>query len=364
MDRRPPTGVAAGGRGAQRVRRRVGDDRRPALLPDPGRREGLCGLPDRGPRDVGPRLDAARRQRGGPGRRGHRAARGPGPDAGDAGHGALPRARGRRAAGRGRPHPARPVRRRSAPGRGGHRGRLRSDVRPRPARAPARHDQPGRRPCRGQVQRHPRRRRGRGRLPRPARHDRARHARRARRAARAGARGRLRDRAHRLRGAGRVAGRGTAVRPARRDDPRPRSRRDPAAGHGAVRDRRQAHRRARRRRRTASRRSGSTRTSASSSGSTGSTSASRSRPCAGVCRSSTTWSAASAAEACAPLRARQSRRRRLPASTVADRRDLLSQRTCTRKIVPAFSHSRSGSWSPCSWCWRARFSKAPSEPSS
>ena len=81
------------------------------------------------------------------------------------------------------------------------------------------------------------------------------------------------------------------------DDPRPRPGRHPAAGHGAVRDRREAHRRRSGRRPTASHRSGSIPTSGSSSGSTGSTSASRSTPCAGACRSSTTWSAASAADA-------------------------------------------------------------------
>ena len=44
------------------------------VLPDPGRREGLRRLPDRRPRDVGPRLDAARGQRRGPRRGRHRRA--------------------------------------------------------------------------------------------------------------------------------------------------------------------------------------------------------------------------------------------------------------------------------------------------
>ena len=123
-------------------------------------------------------------------------------------------------------------RRRPRPRRGGHLGRLRPDVRPRAARPPARHDQPGRRPRRDQVQRHPRRRGRRGRLPGPARDDRAGDARRAGRAARAGARRGLRDRADRLRRAGRRPGRGTALRPPGRDDPRPRPGRDPATGHG------------------------------------------------------------------------------------------------------------------------------------
>ena len=56
------------GRRPQRVRRRVaGRSAGRRLLPDPGRREGLRGLPDHRPRDVGPRLDAARRQRRRPG---------------------------------------------------------------------------------------------------------------------------------------------------------------------------------------------------------------------------------------------------------------------------------------------------------
>ena len=51
LDRRAPPGLAACRRRAQRVRRRLGDDRRAAPLPDPGRREGLRRLPD--PRHAG-----------------------------------------------------------------------------------------------------------------------------------------------------------------------------------------------------------------------------------------------------------------------------------------------------------------------
>ena len=95
-EHRPEWLRAAGAR--QRVRRRVGDGRRPPALPDPGRREGLRRLSHRRPRDVGPRLDAARGQRRRPGRGRHRAPGRPGPDPGDAGHGPLPRARRGRAA--------------------------------------------------------------------------------------------------------------------------------------------------------------------------------------------------------------------------------------------------------------------------
>ena len=50
------------------------DVRRQAVLPDRRRREGLRELPDRGPRHVGPRLDAPGRQRRRPRRRDRRAA--------------------------------------------------------------------------------------------------------------------------------------------------------------------------------------------------------------------------------------------------------------------------------------------------
>ena len=104
---------------------------------------------------------------------------------------------------------------------------------------------------------------------------------------------------------------GPALRPAGRRHPRPRPGRDPAPGHGAVRHRREAHRSRSGRRPTASRRSGSIPTSGSSSGSTGSTSASRSTPCAGACRSCTTWSAASAADVARGIDASSARRTRL-----------------------------------------------------
>ena len=50
LARRPSAGLAAGGRRGERVRRRVGDGRGPAPLPDPGRREGLRPVPH--PRDA------------------------------------------------------------------------------------------------------------------------------------------------------------------------------------------------------------------------------------------------------------------------------------------------------------------------
>ena len=56
---RPDWLRAAGAR--QRVRRGLGDRRRQAVLPDPGRREGLRAVPDPRHGDVGPRVDAARR---------------------------------------------------------------------------------------------------------------------------------------------------------------------------------------------------------------------------------------------------------------------------------------------------------------
>ena len=59
--------------------------RRPAVLPDPGRREGLRRLPDRGPRHVGPRLDAPRGQRRRPRRGASCRLAVPGPDPDDAG---------------------------------------------------------------------------------------------------------------------------------------------------------------------------------------------------------------------------------------------------------------------------------------
>ncbi len=67
-------GHAPGGRRPQRGRRRLDGAGGQALLPDPGGREGLRGLPDHRPRHVGPRLHATRRQRRRHGRRGRSAA--------------------------------------------------------------------------------------------------------------------------------------------------------------------------------------------------------------------------------------------------------------------------------------------------
>ena len=53
----------------ERERDRRDDVRRPPVLPDRRRGEGVRGLSPDGPRRLGSRLDAARRQRGGPGRR-------------------------------------------------------------------------------------------------------------------------------------------------------------------------------------------------------------------------------------------------------------------------------------------------------
>ena len=82
LGRRQPPRVVPGRRGDQRVRRRLDRARRRALLPDPGRREGLHRLPVHGPRHVGPRIDAARRQRCRPRRPDRRPDRAPGPRSG------------------------------------------------------------------------------------------------------------------------------------------------------------------------------------------------------------------------------------------------------------------------------------------
>ena len=185
VGRRQPARLAARRRRPQRVRWGLDHDRRPAAVPDPGRREGLRRVPDRGPRDVGPRLDAARRQRGRPRGRRHRAARRPRPVTRDAGDGQVPRAGRGGPAGRRRPPPRGSVGRRPGPRRGRDRGRLRPDVRAGAARTRPRHHQPGRHPGRDQVQRHPGRRDDRGRLPRAAGDDRGGHACAGRRAARA-----------------------------------------------------------------------------------------------------------------------------------------------------------------------------------
>ena len=358
MDRRAPAGVAARGRGAQRVRRRLGDDRRASVLPDPGRGEGLRRLPDRRPRDVGPRLDAARRQRRGARRGRHRASRRPGPDPGDAGRwpaflelaaAELPSEAGRSLsalsgddAGRAEaalavacdPMYARAVR-----------ALLRDTISPDVIHAGVKYNViPGDAvvevDCRV--------------LPGTTEPDDARHPGRA---PRARARRRLRHRADRLRRPGRGAGGRAAVRPAGRDDPRPRPRWHPAPGHGAVRHRCQAHRRPGRPDLRVLTARGSTPTSASSSGSTGSTSASRSTPCAGACRSCTTWSAASAAEEDggrqASGRGGCSVRHRLDDDLLVARRALVDR---------ADAQSRSGSWSVGLW-WPVRGSNVPHVPS-
>ena len=94
LDRRASARLAARSRrrstSAAACRVTVGGRR---LLPDPGRREGLRPVPDPRPRDVGPRLDAPRRQRRGPRRRRSSSAWPSRADPHDAGHGALPRAR-------------------------------------------------------------------------------------------------------------------------------------------------------------------------------------------------------------------------------------------------------------------------------
>ncbi len=204
---------------------------------------------------------------------------------------------GRRRARRtdGRPRPADRVAG-SGSERGGDRRRLRRHVRPGRPGSAVRHGVAERHPRRGEVQRHPGRRRDPRRLPDAARHGRADAASRppttgGRRALVA-----LRRRGPPGHARGRCAARHRALPDPRVDDPGSRSGRHPGPGHGAVRDRRQAHHPPRASRPTASRRSGSSPTSGSSSGSTASTSASASTRSGSACRSSTTWSAASAAE--------------------------------------------------------------------
>ena len=289
------------------------------------------------------------RQRGRPGRGDRRTPRRAGTDPPDAGHGAVPPGRWPRSC-RARPrHGPRDRRRRCRRPRRRLDARLRPDVRPGPARAPPRHPQPGRHPRRGQVQRHPGRRDHRGRLPGPARHDRA--GRREPRSSDGS------DRTsppaceielHRLGRARRVAGGGTALGRPGRDairDSRPGG--HPAAGHGA---RSPPTPRAPSRsgsRRTASRRSGSTRTSGFSSASTASTSASRSTRCAGGCRSSTTWFAASAADPSAgrSSRAPSGRRRSTGFRTTtcsSQRRADVQLRAARPRRAPGRDRSRRG----------------------
>ncbi len=90
LDRGRSAGAPPGRGRDQRVRRGCDDIRATAFLPDRRRREGLCGLPPDGPRRVGPRLDAPRRQRGGPRGPGRRPPGGPGPTSAHAGDADLP----------------------------------------------------------------------------------------------------------------------------------------------------------------------------------------------------------------------------------------------------------------------------------
>ena len=196
LDRREPPGLAARRGRAQRMRRRRDDGRRPALLPDPGRREGLSpptGSPSAG-RGATARCRATTTPRSSPRRSSTRLAV-PGPTRLTPVDGPLPRAgaAGELPADAAR-DPARPVGRRPA---AAPRPPLAVACDPMYARAlralAARHVSPDVVHAGHQVQRHPGRRRGRGRLPGPARARPSRRcARELARAARAGARGRLR----------------------------------------------------------------------------------------------------------------------------------------------------------------------------
>ena len=357
VDRRPPARWLQAAGGLNECGRRLDDGRGRPPLPDPGRREGLRRLPDLGPRDVGPRLDAARRQR--------RRARG--------GH--------RRATGRARPDPRHAG---DGPLHGGRRGRAPGRSR---ARAPARSlgDDPVRADAALEAICDPAYARTLRALLRdtispdiitagikynvipgdatievdcrllPGTTEPEMRAEVAA-ADRAGPGRGLRDRAHRVRRPGRGAGRGPALRHPRGDDPRPRPRRHPAAGHGPVRDRRQAHGAARRpdlrvlpappgprralpgaipRRRRARR---------------------RSTPCAGGCPSSTTSSAASAADA------RGSRLLRGRTRPDCPDDDLLVAAS-DRRRAGRRSSERSGSCSAGSWCCGRRLERGSSMPS-
>ena len=298
MDRRAPARLAARGRRAQRMRRRRHDGRRPAALPDPGRREGLRRLPDRRPRDAGATA-RCRATTTPPCSRPRSSARlaVPGPTRItpvmarflEAAAAATPREAARSCAAW--------RRRRPGPRRGGARGRLRPDVRPsRSGRCCAtRSARTSSTPASSTTSSRATPRSWSTAASCPGRPSRTMRAQLVERLGpelaaacdielivfgspvEAPADGPLFDLL--------VA-----------DDPRPRPRRDPAAGHGAVWHGRQVHRRRSACRPTGSRRSCSTPRSASSSASTGSMSASRWRPCGGACRSCTTWSAASAAD--------------------------------------------------------------------
>ena len=89
-----PAGAAPGRRRDQRIGRGRDHVRRPPVLPDRRRGEGLRRVPDHGPRDAGPRVDAARRQRGRARVADRDAPRGSRAAAPDAGDGALPGRRG------------------------------------------------------------------------------------------------------------------------------------------------------------------------------------------------------------------------------------------------------------------------------
>ena len=158
----------------ERVRRGLAHVRWPAVLPDRCRREGLRELPDHGPRDVGPRLDATHRQRRGQGGRDRRpASPSPGPTR-------LTPVMGRFfesvADELGGPT-GELVRRIASPDGAASeaaiaRG-LRRDVRASGPGPAARHGLPERHPCRREVQRHPgrspRSRSTAGRCPEPTR---------------------------------------------------------------------------------------------------------------------------------------------------------------------------------------------------
>ena len=244
--RRGAAGAAPGGRRDQRVRRGRVDVRRAPVLPDPGRREGLRGLPDHGPRHVGPRLDAARRQRRGP--RGRRivarlAVQGPPRSPRRC---RLPR-RAPPATSRARPPGCSALLR--ATTRDWPRLRSTRSARRCPRGSSGRSSgtrQPGRHPRRREVQRHPRRGDDRARLPAPARHVRRRRC--ARRSSSGSGRSSRPPATSSSSSSGRRSTRlppaGSTSSVANRRRPRPGRR--PAAGHGSVRHRRQAHRGARR----------------------------------------------------------------------------------------------------------------------
>ena len=181
---RPSPRAPPGRRRHQRVRRRQPGGRRSPPVPDPGRREGLRGLPAHVPRNVGSWLHAASRttRRSSPPRR-SRASRCP----------ARPRvtpvmrtffeSAAETLGGEAATLLRAMARRGPRPGRGGHRPAVRARVRPGRAGAPPGHDLSERHPCRREVQRHPRRGDARARLPVPAGDGRAGDAGRGRRAA-------------------------------------------------------------------------------------------------------------------------------------------------------------------------------------